>query len=329
MSLILDGSLGVTVDAGTAALPAVVSATGTADTGLWFPAADTVAASTAGTERMRIDSSGNVGIGTTSPTSKLDVNGNIVSGSLTCRAVDGEGGQISLNNTTDTATAYNFDVDGSNHGRLFTTQNNTNLSLGQLSGTGGLISLYTGGTERLRIDSSGGLMVNTTSMMAAEQMGLWYSSNNGPGLTIRDTAAQNGNTFIRFSNGATAAGNITTNGTTSTSYGTSSDYRMKENIQLMSNTLEKVLQLKPCTYNWKQEFGGSSGQGFIAHELQAIVPDCVTGEKDAVDADGKPIHQGIDTSFLVATLTAAIQELKAIIDTQAAQITALNAKVGI
>ena len=60
MSLILDGSLGVTVDAGTAALPAVVSATGTADTGLWFPAADTVAASTAGTERMRIDSSGNV-----------------------------------------------------------------------------------------------------------------------------------------------------------------------------------------------------------------------------------------------------------------------------
>ena len=172
-------------------------------------------------------------------------------------------------------------------------------------------------------------MVNTTSMTAAEQMGLWYSSNNGPGLTIRDTAAQNGNTFIRFSNGATAAGSITTNGTTSTSYGTSSDYRMKENIQLMSNTLEKVLQLKPCTYNWKQEFGGSSGQGFIAHELQAIVPDCVTGEKDAVDADGKPIHQGIDTSFLVATLTAAIQELKAIIDTQAAQITALNAKVGI
>ena len=191
------------------------------------------------------------------------------------------------------------------------------------------VAASTGGAERLRIDSSGGLMVNTTSMTTTEQMGLWYSSNNGPGLTIRDTAAQNGNTFIRFSNGATTAGNITTNGTTTTSYGTSSDYRMKENIQLMSNTLEKVLQLKPCTYNWKQEFGGSSGQGFIAHELQAIVPDCVTGEKDAVDADGKPIHQGIDTSFLVATLTAAIQELKAIINTQAAQIAALNAKVGI
>jgi len=63
---------------------------------------------------------------------------------------------------------------------------------------------------------------------------------------------------------------------------------------------------------WKTD--GSDGQGFIAHELQAVVPDCVTGTKDAVDADGKPQYQGVDTSFLVATLVAAIQELKAEID---------------
>jgi hypothetical protein len=59
---------------------------------------------------------------------------------------------------------------------------------------------------------------------------------------------------------------------------------------------------------------GSDGQGFIAHELQAVVPDCVTGEKDAVSADGSPMYQGVDTSFLVATLVAAIQELKAEVD---------------
>jgi len=101
----------------------------------------------------------------------------------------------------------------------------------------------------------------------------------------------------------------------------------------MVGALDKVLQLKPCTYTWKET--NANGQGFIAHELQAVVPDCVTGEKDAVDAEGKPVYQGIDTSFLVATLTAAIQELNAKVEAQAATITqqsadiaALKAKVG-
>jgi hypothetical protein len=77
----------------------------------------------------------------------------------------------------------------------------------------------------------------------------------------------------------------------------------------MIGALAKVSALKPCTFKWKSD--GSEGQGFIAHELQEVCPDAVTGEKDAVDADGNPQYQGIDTSFLVATLTAAIQELTA------------------
>jgi hypothetical protein len=80
-----------------------------------------------------------------------------------------------------------------------------------------------------------------------------------------------------------------------------------------------VAALKPVTYKWKAD--GFYGQGFIAHELQSVVPDCVVGEKDAVDENGDPSYQGIDTSFLVATLTAAIQELTA-------KVTALEAKVG-
>jgi hypothetical protein len=99
---------------------------------------------------------------------------------------------------------------------------------------------------------------------------------------------------------------------------------LKENATPMTGALAKVSALKPCTYTWKAD--GSAGQGFIAHELQAVVPDCVVGEKDAVDAEGNPKYQGIDTSFLVATLTAAIQELKAIIDTQATRIAALENK---
>jgi hypothetical protein len=85
-----------------------------------------------------------------------------------------------------------------------------------------------------------------------------------------------------------------------------------------------VAQLNPVTYNWKAD--GSDGQGFIAHELQAVVPDCVTGEKDAVDAEGKPVYQGIDTSFLVATLTKAIQEQQEQINQLKAEVAALKAK---
>jgi hypothetical protein len=80
----------------------------------------------------------------------------------------------------------------------------------------------------------------------------------------------------------------------------------------MTGALAKVALLKPCTYKWNCD--GSDGQGFIAHELAEVVPQCVTGAKDAVDVNGKPQYQGIDVSFLVTTLTAAIQELKAEFD---------------
>ena len=92
----------------------------------------------------------------------------------------------------------------------------------------------------------------------------------------------------------------------------------------MTGALGIVQQLKPVTYNWKID--GSEGQGFIAHELQDIVPEAVTGEKDAVDAEGKPVYQGIDTSFLVATLTAAIQEQQSMIEELKIKVATLEAK---
>jgi len=119
-------------------------------------------------------------------------------------------------------------------------------------------------------------------------------------------------------------GSITST-SSATAYNTSSDYRLKENIAPMTGALAKVAQLKPVIYKWKID--GSDGEGFIAHELAEVKPDCVTGEKDAVDENGDIKPQGIDVSFLVATLTAAIQELKAINDTQAETITALTARI--
>jgi hypothetical protein len=90
----------------------------------------------------------------------------------------------------------------------------------------------------------------------------------------------------------------------------------------MTGALATVAQLKPCTYTWKES--GATGQGFIAHELQEVVPDAVIGEKDAVKEDGSIQPQAIDTSFLVATLTAAIQELKADLDATKAEVALLK-----
>jgi hypothetical protein len=151
-----------------------------------------------------------------------------------------------------------------------------------------------------------------------------YNGANQPGMRFYDTwATADASTAINFVRNGTSVGQIyTTN--TATAYVTSSDYRLKENITSMIGALAKVAQLKPCTYTWKSS--DAEGQGFIAHELQEVFPDAVYGEKDGVDKDGNPDYQGIDTSFLVATLTAAIQEQQAIITDLKARIEALEAK---
>ena len=190
--------------------------------------------------------------------------------------------------------------------------------------TAGGIRFFTNSTESSRIDSSGNLLVGTTSTLGSTA-GILVA-NSGANVQALTTNSTSGSSYYigRFFASGTEKGYIYYNGST-VAFTSTSDYRLKEDVQPMTGALAKVAQLKPCTYTWKSN--GLAGQGFIAHELAEVVPDCVSGEKDAVDEEGTPRYQGIDTSFLVATLTAAIQEMKAIIDTQASTITQLQADV--
>jgi hypothetical protein len=142
------------------------------------------------------------------------------------------------------------------------------------------------------------------------------TNNSGTGNWQPFSFCNNGSSFTQI-------GSITTTAS-ATAYNTSSDYRLKEDVQPMTGALARVAALKPVTYKWKVD--GSDGEGFIAHELAEVVPDAVTGEKDAVNEDGSIKPQGIDTSFLVATLTAAIQEQQAMIEELKAKVAALEAQ---
>jgi len=128
-----------------------------------------------------------------------------------------------------------------------------------------------------------------------------------------DETASTGFSYVTFRNiqGTTTYGSIVRN-LSSIAYNTSSDYRLKENIAPMDNAANRIKALKPCRFN----FIGSEHtvDGFIAHEAQEIVPESVTGDKDAVDSEGNPVYQGIDQSKLVPLLTAALQEALARIE---------------
>jgi hypothetical protein len=108
----------------------------------------------------------------------------------------------------------------------------------------------------------------------------------------------------------TSVGTITTNGTGVT-YGTSSDYRLKENVETASGGLSAVMAMRPVSYTWKSNPDLGNDYGFIAHELQAVVPNAVVGSKDAINDDGSIRAQQVDYGRLVPYLVAAIQELSA------------------
>jgi hypothetical protein len=270
---------------------------------------------------MLIDSSGNVGIGTSSPGYKLEVQG----------SQNGFFGQR-IYNTNSGSGAYSYLQLGNNtdqYAAFIALNSSANTSYGGANslniwqGLSAPITFGTNNTERARIDSSGNLLVARTDVVNQGRISVNMLGGTNVGLSVVNTNGGNTGNFCNFARSdTTVIGSISQASSTTVAYNTSSDYRLKEDVAPMTGALAKIADLKPCTYTWK--YDGSAGQGFIAHELAEVVPECVTGEKDAVDAEGNPVYQGIDTSFLVATLTAAIQEQQTMIDTMKQEIAELK-----
>jgi hypothetical protein len=264
----------------------------------WFSApSGTANAAISFTQAMTLDASGNLGVGTTSP---ADTNN--------------FGRSLDIRSSTGAASYFRDSDDASKYALVGFFGADSNAYYGSWGTSTGVL-FYSSGSERARIDSSGNLLVGTTTANP-HSTGTYGSQLSVAGalIGVNDShaiiaARWNGNgEVIRLQRDNTDVGSIDVT-TTATSYNTSSDYRLKNTIAPMTGALVKVALLKPCTYKWNAN--GSDGEGFIAHELAEVCPDAVTGAKDAVDAEGNPQYQGIDTSFLVATLTAALQELDA------------------
>jgi hypothetical protein len=222
-----------------------------------------------------------------------------------------------------TTTDYNARI-------LRNTGANGSFDIGN-NGTGS-INLATGGNVRFKLDSSGNGFFPTASafvLMGTETpinvgdagsnfgwsfVGGGAVRQNFPaaseGFQLNASNYASGTTYLMVFRAGTASarGFISFDGT-NVAYTNSSDYRLKKDIAPIQNALSKVALLKPCTFSWKEN--GKQASGFIAHELQAIIPESVVGEKDAIDQNGEMIIQGVDPGKIVSYLVAAIQELTA------------------
>jgi hypothetical protein len=185
-------------------------------------------------------------------------------------------------------------------------------------------------TERVRINGGGNIALGGGSPGTQGTLSVFPNYSTGSGTFIATTPMAYWNrvnsaslgTACLFENGGFTVGTITYTDTT-TAYNTSSDYRLKENIVPLTGAADRLNQLQVHRFNFIAD-PDTTVDGFIAHEAQAVVPECVTGTKDEVDDEGNPVYQGIDQSKLVPLLTAALQEAIGRIETLEAEVAALK-----
>ena len=285
-------------------------------------------------ERMRIDSSGNVGINNSSPVEMLTI------GSTSDTNVRVQ----FLSSTTGANTIQFGDGTGASAYSGYINYTHSDNAL----------VFATGGSERMRITSAGSLYLGAGyTTWQSNSFAVEGLSSGAYTVTSHINGAPSGQPYSYFFYNNGVIGSITQNGTTGVAYNTSSDYRLKENVVPMTGSIDRVKALKPSRFNFIAD-ADTTVDGFLAHEAQAVVPECVTGTKDAMkdeeyevtaaieevrDEDGNitteaveavmgtrsvPDMQGIDQSKLVPLLTAALQEAITKIESLTTRIAALE-----
>jgi len=257
-------------------------------------------------------------------------------GSNTLDAVTTGNNNVAVGNSAGGAVTTGTDntMMGVSCGELVTT-GSKNTIIGRYNGNQGGLDIRTSsnnivlsdgdGNPRVVVNSSGDLLVGATSTVLDGNITTNFDGGLRRGMTINDTASNNSANFVAFAKAGSEIGRIQkVSGSNSVNYSTTSDYRLKENRESISDGIARVKQLAPCKFNWTDYPAENKVDGFIAHEVQAIVPEAITGTHNEVDDGGNPVYQGIDQSKLVPLLTAALQEAIAKIETLEAKVTALE-----
>ncbi len=225
-----------------------------------------------------------LGVGTSSPSSVLHLS-------------TSDDPKITL---TDTGFGASADITGSN-GNL--RLNSTTATLFDMAGS-----------EVSRINSSGTLLIGKTSDTTTTEghvlgySGYLHTTRSGAVAHILNRTTSNG-IVVQYRRDNTAVGSVSVTAS-ATSYNTSSDYRLKENVTADWDATTRLKQLNPVRFNFIAD-ADTTVDGFLAHEVQSIVPEAITGTKDEVDDDGNPVMQGIDQSKIVPLLVKTIIELEA------------------
>ena len=268
------------------------------DANVWHQSNFNLLFATNNTERMRIDTSGNVGIGTPSPT-----------------LLNGDGGRLlHLAGSNNPEIVLERTTSGTEAKASIRITDSEDLRFAVKDGSSSVI-------EALSIASSTGRITMSTNTIRNNSV----LTVKGAGVCPISTEANatSGFSQIIFVNPNGNVGQINTVNS-ETRYFTTSDYRLKENIIDLTGALTRLKTLQPKRFNWISDETNTIQDGFLAHEVTAV-PEAITGTKDEVDSDNNPLYQMIDNSKLVPLLTAALQEEIAKRETLESRVATLEA----